>query len=89
MRGELVLLEATREALASTEPERALANLDRYDSEYHGNGALAEDAAVLRVRATAATGNRAETRRLVDLFLLRFPAGTYTPEVRGMLDKNP
>jgi hypothetical protein len=85
---ERALLESARESLAASQAVRALAMLDRYDAEFT-SGQLAEDAAVLRIQALMATGNRAEAGRLAQIFGRRFPSSSYAPRVRALVEKSP
>ena len=85
---ESALLESVREALAASQPARASVELDRYDAQF-ASGILAEEAAVLRIEALLAAGDRAAARRAADAFAQSHPASSYAPHVRALVDRNP
>jgi hypothetical protein len=84
---EAALLESVREALAASQPSRAFATLDRYDAQF-ASGVLAEEAAVLRIEALLAAGDRAAARRAGEAFEQKYPGSSYTPRVRARVGKN-
>jgi hypothetical protein len=84
---EAVLLESVRESLAASLPQEALSSLDRYDSEFP-SGALAEEAAVLRIQALLAVGRRDEAMRVSEAFQRLHPSSSYVPKMRALIDRN-
>ena len=82
---EALLLESARAALAAGSTASAIAALDRYDARF-SSGALAEEAAVLRVQALLAAHRPAEARQVTEDFARRRPASSYVPRMRALVD---
>ena len=70
-----------RAANASHDPLRTLRVLDRYDQEFAG-GMFAMEAAVLRIEATAAKGDRATAAQLARRFLDNHPKSPHARRVK-------
>lgn len=82
---ELSALEAARRALVSGNATRALALLDEYARKYSAPR-LATEAAVLRIEALVARGDRARARQLGQQFLAKNPKGPYERRVRSLIE---
>jgi TolA-binding protein len=82
---EIVALDEARSALRDRQPARALAAIDDYARRFPG-GMLGQEAAVLRIEALMAKGDRAEAARFGRRFLAAYPASPLAPRVRTMLD---
>lgn len=78
---EIAWIDGARAAVAARDSVSALRALDGYDRECAG-GALAVEAEVLRVEATALSGNAARASSLGRAFLAAHPASPYAARVR-------
>jgi hypothetical protein len=85
---ELALMDGARAAIAAGDPAKALSMLDGY-SERFPRGAMAPEAAVLRVEALVAAGDRDAARRAGDAFLRSHPSSPYGPRIQSLLGTNP
>ncbi|HEY3498755.1 MAG TPA: tetratricopeptide repeat protein [Polyangiaceae bacterium] len=83
---EVAALDEARHALDTGESRAALAALDRYRARFAG-GALAREAAVLRVKALLSAGDRAGAEREADGILRAAPGSRYAERVRGLLGR--
>lgn len=79
---EIALLDAARSSIARGDPRGALRSLDQYDRECRG-GALSPEAAVLRIEALAAAGERDAAAARARAFLASHPSTTYDTRVRA------
>jgi len=86
LRREASLLESIRESLATSHVESALASLDSYE-EHFPSGALAEEAAVLRIEALLAAGRQAAAEEKIATFDRRYPGSSYGPRVHALARK--
>lgn len=82
---EVAALDDARTALRNRQPARTLALLDDYARRYP-RGTLAQEAALLRIEALLAQGNRAEARRFGRSFLEASPGSPLAARVRALLD---
>jgi TolA-binding protein len=74
--------EAT--ALERSNPERAA---ELYGGLESGSDSWAQNALYARGRLQASRGNRAEARRLLELYLERFPNGSNAEDARAVLKR--
>lgn len=79
---EIALLDTARASSAKGDPRGALRSLDQYDRECRG-GALSLEAAVLRIEALAAAGERDVAAARARAFLASHPNTTYDTRVRA------
>ena len=80
---EVAALDAARSALSAGDPKRALAQLDRYDSQLHG-ARLRAEALLLRSEALAADGRKAAAAALAREFLATYPNSTLADRARAL-----
>jgi hypothetical protein len=85
VRAELATLDAARGAIAADEPARALSILEAYSARFPG-GAMAPEAAVLRVEGLLKAGDRSAARRFADAFLATDPDSVYVERLQSMLE---
>jgi hypothetical protein len=81
---ELAALDRARSALASRDSQQALRLLDEYAQRFPKRR-LNTEAAVLRIEALAARGDRASAARLGKEFLARQPNGPYARRVSSLI----
>jgi TolA-binding protein len=81
---ELAALDRARSALASRDTQLALRLLDEYAQRFPKRR-LNTEAAVLRIEALAARGDRASAARLGKEFLARQPNGPYARRVSSLI----
>jgi hypothetical protein len=84
VRSELAMLDAARGAMAAGAPHRALSILDAYSTRFP-SGAMAPEAAVLRVEGLVKAGDRAAAKRLADAILANDPGSPYLERLESML----
>lgn len=84
IREETAFLENIRRQVEAAQLSEALASLRTYDTRF-GNGVLAEEAAVLRVKALAASGSVREAQQAIEAFERRYPQSSYLPRVRALV----
>jgi hypothetical protein len=72
LRAEIALIDATRNAVAAHDDDRALALVRRYEATYPG-GTFRPEAAVLRIEALANLGRSGEARTLARRFIAAHP----------------
>jgi outer membrane protein assembly factor BamD (BamD/ComL family) len=77
------MVQRAKLALKDRDPQGALSALDEHDAAFPA-GAYAEEAAVVRIEALVAAGDRPKAQRVADAFLRRFPESPYAQRVRGM-----
>lgn len=82
---ELGAIDAARGALASGDPDAALARVHDYQRKFR-DGRFAEEAEALEVQALAALGRRAEARTKGARFLASHPGSPYERRVRSAID---
>jgi hypothetical protein len=87
MREELAWLESARAALASGDAPRALSLLDRYGTQFP-HPAMIPEAAVLRIEALVAAGDRPAAERAADSFLAQNPQSPYSSRVRSVVGRS-
>jgi Outer membrane lipoprotein len=81
---ELVGMRRAKLALKAGDAAAALAALAQHEKTFP-RGAYAEEAAVLRVEALLAAGERATAEREASAFSARFPESPYAQRVRGLV----
>jgi outer membrane protein assembly factor BamD (BamD/ComL family) len=81
---ELRALDRAAAAVAAGEARRALDLLDAHDRDFK-EGALSQEADVIRVEALAASGDDAAASAHARAFLARFPDGAQADHVRSVL----
>lgn len=84
VRSELAMLDAARGAMAAGAPRRALSILDTYSIRFP-NGAMAPEAAVLRIEGLVKVGDRSAAKKLADAFLANDPDSPYLERLRSIL----
>ena len=82
---QVASLDRAREALGAGDTARALALLDEHDARFPG-GALAEEAAVVRVKALLAAGRSAEAGALGRRFVEGHPSSPYAAQITRALE---
>jgi hypothetical protein len=85
---ELATLERARAALGAGEFARALSILDGYIDRFP-HGAMAPEAAVLRIETLLKAGDRASATRFANAFLAIEPRSPYAARIRSLLASNP
>jgi hypothetical protein len=86
--GEVTRLDEARTALDQADPDRALTILQEYARRFP-RGALAPEAAVLRIEALVAAGDRAAATRAAQSFLRANPSSPYAQRIESLLAPNP
>jgi hypothetical protein len=81
---EVVALDETRQALTEGAPARALSILDRYAARFP-RGAMAQEAAVLRIEALVRAGDVASARRAAASFCAAHPDSPYVARVQSLI----
>jgi hypothetical protein len=84
LHAELGTIEKARAALRSGDTRRALGLLDRYEALFP-LGAMAPEAAVLRVEVLVKGGDRLGAKRVADAFLANNPESPYAPRIQWLL----
>jgi len=82
--GEVVRLDRARAALREGSSSRALRELDGYDAEF-ANGALRQEATVLRIELLVEMGDEARARALAGAFASAHPRSGYLNKLRELL----
>jgi hypothetical protein len=82
---ELAALERARKALATESPDRALAELDKYEKRFP-KGELASERTVLQVQALLARGKRGEAVALANQFAAAHPDSPYARRVLALVN---
>jgi outer membrane protein assembly factor BamD (BamD/ComL family) len=85
---ELAALQQARAALGAGDPARALSMLDAYVARFP-HGAMAQEAAVLRIEALVRAGDRPAAQRAADAYLTAHPQSPYMDRIRSLLGTNP
>lgn len=86
--GEVASLDEARTALDQADPDRALSILQEYARRFP-RGALAPEAAVLRIEALVAAGDRPAATRAAQSFLRANPSSPYAQRIESLLAPNP
>jgi outer membrane protein assembly factor BamD (BamD/ComL family) len=81
---ELSALESARRALVAGDPKRALQLLEDYARRF-SKPRLGTEAAVLRIEALMANGDRARANQLGTEFLAKHTNGPYERRVRSLI----
>jgi len=81
---EVALLEHARAAMGAGEPSRALSILDGYIARFP-HGAMAREAAVLRIEALLRAGDRGAATRFANAFLAIEPHSPYAARIQSLL----
>jgi hypothetical protein len=84
---EIARLDAVRRLLADGQGRSALAALQRYSRE-HPEGALRQEAELLRIEAWQRAGQPAHARALAARFLADNPESPHAPRVRELSQRN-
>jgi len=84
LRGEILLVDGARAALAEGSPGRALRLVQRYAVRFP-HGALAPEAQALRIEALAASGQPARARALARAFIAEHPGSPLTDRIARLL----
>jgi hypothetical protein len=85
---EIASLDLARSALADGDAKRALRNLDAHDHDFP-NGALAQEAVMLRIEALVATGDMNGARAVGHRFLVGHPDSAHADRIRTLLGETP
>jgi outer membrane protein assembly factor BamD (BamD/ComL family) len=78
------MLERARAAMGSGELARALSILDGYAVRY-ARGAMAPEAAVLRIETLVKMGDRPAATRFANAFLAREPHSPYASRIQSLI----
>jgi hypothetical protein len=78
------LVDRGRALAASGDASGALAVVDAYDRRF-AHGILAEEAALVRIQATQARGDRADSASLARRFLAQYPESVHRGKVQWLL----
>jgi hypothetical protein len=81
---QVVYLDGARDALTGGDAARALRLLDEYDTRFP-DGALAQEATVMRVRALLVSGDRDHAFAVGRRFVEGHPASPYATQVKQLL----
>jgi hypothetical protein len=81
---ELSLVDSARQALLRGDPKLTLSRLDAYRTQFP-KGALRSEAAMLRVEALVAVGDRAGAKRVGQQLLRGAPNSPYSQRIRSLL----
>ena len=84
VRSELAMLDEARGAMTAGAPSRALSILDAYSTRFP-SGAMAPEAAVLRVEGLVKAGDRSAAKRLADAILANDPGSPYLERLQSTL----
>jgi hypothetical protein len=82
--GEVFRLDRARAALREGSPSFAVRQLDAYDAEF-ANGALRQEATVLRIEVLVDMGDDVHARALAEAFAAAHPRSGYLNKIREML----
>jgi len=81
---ELELITRAREALTKGDARACLAAIGQHDAEFP-DGQFTPEAAVMRIDATRASGDRARARTHARAFLAKHPGSPYEARIRSFL----
>jgi outer membrane protein assembly factor BamD (BamD/ComL family) len=85
---ETKALDRVREHLAAGRPAQALGEIERYRARWP-RGALAAEAALLRVDALLRSGNRSAAEAEANGLIARAPQSRYATRARALLNAGP
>jgi hypothetical protein len=85
LREETVLLDRARAVIVAGDPGAGLVALDRYTATFP-RGALAPEAALLRIKALVMSGDRSRARALARSFMAARPRDPHIEELRSLLE---
>jgi outer membrane protein assembly factor BamD (BamD/ComL family) len=85
LREETVQLDRARSAIVAGDAGAGLVALDRYAAAFP-RGALAQEAALLRIRALVMSGDRSRARALARSFMAARPQDPNIEELRSLLE---
>ncbi|MDF2696230.1 MAG: hypothetical protein K0S65_4613 [Labilithrix sp.] len=80
---ELELITRAREAVTKGDARACLAAVAQHDAEFP-DGQFTPEAAVMRIEATYASGDRAGARTLARAFLAKHPGSPYVARIRSL-----
>lgn len=83
IQAQIALIDRARAAVASGNPAGALTALDDYASRFP-NGVLGQEAAMLRIEALLARGDKSGAARVGKRFLEQHPRSALAPRVRAL-----
>lgn len=81
---EIAMLEQAHRALSEGDAAHALSRLDVYSARFP-RGAMAHEAAVLRIEALVQAGDRVGATRFANRFLAAHPRSPYAARIRSLL----
>jgi hypothetical protein len=84
---EVALLDSARKSLTAGDADGALHTLERHAEVFSG-GALTAEAAVLRIEALSARGNKAQAIANARAFLAAFPKDPHATHVQNLLHEH-
>lgn len=82
---QIALIDRARAAVVAHQPSTAMVALDEYQRRFPG-GVLTQEAALLRIDALLARGDRANAARLGHQFLARYPRSAMAGRVKALID---
>lgn len=82
---EAAFLRSVREDLSASRTQQALRKLDQYDDRFRSNGAMREEAAVMRVEGLLQAGRTSEAHALGSRLLVERPNGAFARKLRSLL----
>ena len=82
---EAARLRSVREELSAGRTQQALRKLDQYDDRFRSNGAMREEAAVMRVEGLLQAGRTSEAHALGSRLLVERPNGAFARKLRSLL----
>lgn len=86
IQAQISLIDRARSAAASGQPGATLAALDDYQRRFPG-GVLQQEAAMLRIEAMLARGDKATAKRLGQRFLEQYPRSALAARVKSLLEE--
>jgi hypothetical protein len=87
LHAEIDLLNAARMALSAGDRPRALELLERFETQFP-EGVLRPEAAILRLEALVASGDRPAAARVARAFLASNPLSPYAPRIQRLLSQS-
>jgi outer membrane protein assembly factor BamD (BamD/ComL family) len=82
---QVALIDRARKAVEGGDAAAALRTLDDYDARF-AQGALSQEATVLRIQALLKQGRRQDAQRLGDAFIAARPKSPYATKIHHLLD---
>jgi outer membrane protein assembly factor BamD (BamD/ComL family) len=80
-------VNAARVALSAGDRPRALELLERFETQFP-EGVLRPEAAILRIEALVASGDRPAAARAARAFLAANPSSPYAPRIQRLLSQS-